>query len=416
MFTGRFYWAAGIEDTFVPQGGPGKRPLDEYELTQHDRKWREDLDLCAGLGIDALRYGIPWYKVQPKPDFFEWGRVDEAIGYILEKGIEPIVDLLHYGTPLWMDRQFLNPSYPEWVSAYARAFAERYAGRIRMFTPVNEPFIHAEFCGRTGRWPPEATGDRGFILLMKNIAKGAIRTVQALREAIPDSVMVHVEATGWFVAEGAPVEASIKHEWHRRFLYFDLITGRVDSAHPLYSWLLENGMEAEDLEWFRRHRVDVDIMGLNYYPDLSVFRMDGDGPRGIWGGTWALEELLVRYHRRYGRPLWITDTSTNGTDAERLRWLEASTDWVLRKRETLPIVGYTWWPLFDLVNWDYREGGGDVEAYLEPMGLWRLEKRPNGELERVRTPVADAYRRVIREDKRRGGASQPRGKRREEEG
>jgi hypothetical protein len=32
-----FLWAAGIENTFVPQARNGHRPLDEYELIGHYR-------------------------------------------------------------------------------------------------------------------------------------------------------------------------------------------------------------------------------------------------------------------------------------------------------------------------------------------------------------------------------------------
>ena len=37
-----FLWAAGIENTFVPQVRPGHRSLDEYELMGHYEHWRED--------------------------------------------------------------------------------------------------------------------------------------------------------------------------------------------------------------------------------------------------------------------------------------------------------------------------------------------------------------------------------------
>ena len=63
--TDGFCWATGIEDTFVPQVRPGMRALDEYEMTQHYRFWREDLDRVAALGVQAIRWGIPWYQVQP---------------------------------------------------------------------------------------------------------------------------------------------------------------------------------------------------------------------------------------------------------------------------------------------------------------------------------------------------------------
>ena len=62
-----FRFAVGIEDTFVPQVFPGHRALDEYELTQHYRFWSEDLALAADAGATAIRYGFPWYRLNPAP-------------------------------------------------------------------------------------------------------------------------------------------------------------------------------------------------------------------------------------------------------------------------------------------------------------------------------------------------------------
>ena len=68
-----FLWAVGIENTFVPQTRAGHRPLDEYELLDHYRLWRDDLDKAADLGISAIRYGIPWYGSSP-PEAGSTGR------------------------------------------------------------------------------------------------------------------------------------------------------------------------------------------------------------------------------------------------------------------------------------------------------------------------------------------------------
>ena len=58
------------------------RRLDEYELTQHYQYWREDLDLLARSGADSLRWGIPWYRVEPEPGRFEWDWVDRVVDHI----------------------------------------------------------------------------------------------------------------------------------------------------------------------------------------------------------------------------------------------------------------------------------------------------------------------------------------------
>jgi hypothetical protein len=51
-------------------------------------------------------------------------------------------------------------------------------------------------------------------------------------------------------------------------------------------------------------------------------------------------------------------------------------------------VGYTWWPLFALVTWAYRQGARAPEFYLKQMGLWDLDRG----LRRVRTPLVDHFR------------------------
>ena len=38
-----FWWASGVENTFVPQVRPGHRRLDEFELMGHYQHWKEDL-------------------------------------------------------------------------------------------------------------------------------------------------------------------------------------------------------------------------------------------------------------------------------------------------------------------------------------------------------------------------------------
>ena len=126
-FPSSFTWATGIEDTFVPQTRAGMRPLDEYALTQHYECWQQDFDLAAAAGVSALRWGIPWYRVQPAPDRWDWRWTDQALDYLVTvKGITPILDLMHYGTPLWLDNSFLNASYTQSVAAYAAGVAERY--------------------------------------------------------------------------------------------------------------------------------------------------------------------------------------------------------------------------------------------------------------------------------------------------
>ena len=394
-FWERFYglrFAVGIEDTFVPQVSPGLRPLDEYELTGHYDRWREDLDLAASSGTSMIRYGIPWYRVNPAPGEWDFSWTDPVLDRLLSLKLAPIVDLMHYGCPLWLEREFANPDYPARVAEYAARFAERYP-TLRFYTPMNEPLLNAMYCGEDGRWPPALTGAGGFVTLAKQLTRGIVQTQRAVGETATGPVFVHVEAA--FRYRGGPEHAArIGLLEHRKWLVYDLLFGRVDRDHPLHAYLAENGFSDEDFAFFREHPAEPDILGINYYPHMSTTELLPDGKhRSVWSGTEGVEELVRGFYDRYGRPIFWTETSVSGTVEDRLRWLDYSLDLVHRLRsEGLPLVGYTWWPLFSLLDWAYREGEKPPEDYLWHMGMYDLVPDGEGNLLRTETPVVGAFR------------------------
>ena len=110
--------------------------------------------------------------MNPAPGQFDWSWTDAVLEYLVrDKGLTPIIDLMHYGTPLWLDNQFVNASYPRRVAEYAARFAERYASLVRYYTPLNEPAVTAAFCGRDGMWPPYLRGDDGYARVLLALAR-----------------------------------------------------------------------------------------------------------------------------------------------------------------------------------------------------------------------------------------------------
>ncbi len=394
-----FVWAVGIEDTFIPQlASRTGRMLDEYELTQHYRFWREDLALAASLGLRHIRYGIPWYRVNPEPDRFDWSWTDPVLEYMVrDLRMEPIVDLVHYGCPLWLDREFINPDYPRRVADYAAAFVERYRGLTHYYTPLNEPLVNTRFCGYTAQWPPYLSGWRGYVRVLVPIAHGMSLTVAAIRDLQPDATIVHVEATAMYSTEDPSLEDFLRFTRRRQFLPGDLLLGRVDRSHPLRGWLLENGASEQTLDRLEDHPEDFEITGINFYPGISAYellRREGvPGRRRYYGGPAELEGVVRAYHEHYGKPVMISETSTRGPTWRRERWMDASLEVVRRLRgEGRPVIGYTWWPLFSLVGWDYRKGRNKLATYLVHMGLWDLREDEEGRLLRVPTYLVDRFR------------------------
>jgi beta-glucosidase/6-phospho-beta-glucosidase/beta-galactosidase len=393
-----FLWATGIEDTFVPQSRPGLRPLDEYALMGHYEHWREDLALTRELGVQAIRWGVPWYRVEPRPGAFDWSWTDQVLPYIVEElGVSVILDLMHYGTPLWLERSFASPEYPRRVAAYARAVAERYRGLIHGYTPLNEPLVNADFCGRRGVWPPYLRGDRGYLAVMLNLAQGMVATAEALYEADPRTLLVHVEATGLGRAADDALRPFAEEEQLRRFLALDLITGRVRSDHQLFPWLIRNGTSVTALRELAARPLALDCLGLNFYPQWSTRRYGldragrlADAPTDQEGAGFA--ELIRLYHTRYGAPLMITETSAMGDHELRSRWLSSSLAAIKGLRaEGVPVLGYTWFPLFTMVDWRYRHGAEPQERYYINLGLYTLGDGPRWRP----SPLVEEYRRAI---------------------
>lgn len=393
----------GVEDTFIPQTRPGERALDEYDLMQHYRFWREDLEYCAEVGSEMVRWGIPWYRINPQPGVWDWEWLDRVIDTFDELGLTLVADLVHYGTPLWLENEFLNPDYPQRVAEYAAAVAQRYAGRIRHYTPLNEPLLNVMYCGEFGQWPPYATGDRGFVEVLRAISRGIVTTQAAIAKADPTADFMHVEASFRFTGDVDAHPAVHEHLRHRAYIVQDLVMGLVDDEHPLADYLLENGFSHDDLQWARDNTAQPDVVGVNYYPQHSteIFEAGVElsgGPEDLRprhnAGTEGLKDVLTSFAARYGKPVFLSETSYTGTVEERISWMDESVAAVEELRaEGIDVIGYTWWCITDMVEWSYRKGTGKPMDYRLEMGLWSLEEDASGALLRVKNPAADNFRR-----------------------
>jgi beta-glucosidase/6-phospho-beta-glucosidase/beta-galactosidase len=405
---GTLHFALGIEDTFVPQTRAGERAIDEYELTQHYDNLETDLELVSEVGAGLLRWGVPWYRAAPDPGVWDRSWVDRAIDKMQELGIRPIVDLIHYGTPLWLDHQFAHPDYARHAAEFAQRFAARFGDTVTDYTPVNEPMIHALFSGEYGYWPPYLDGHQGFVTVASALAEGFVLTQQAIAEELGDRApFVHVDAGMLYVGETGSAEQiapehinTVDRLRHQSFLVEDLVTGSVRDGHPLLPQLRAGGLSESRLEWFRDSAVRPDVMGVNYYPHNSteIFE-EGVHHRGGFAdprptfdsGVGGLREVLVNYSERYGAPVMLTETCVTGSVQERVSWLDSSVKAVQNLRaQGIPVVGYTWWPLFDMYEWTYRHSTLPRADHRLTMGLFDLVETPRG-LHRRRNPVADRF-------------------------
>lgn len=390
-----FNWGVGIENTFIHRFKNGQRSLDEYELMQHYGQWREDLDRVASLGVKTLRWGIPWYRVEKVRGSFDWSWTDQVIEYMIDKlKIDPILDLIHYGTPDWLENSLLDPEYPQLAGQYAAQVVRRYGTRIKYYTPMNEPTVAGEFCFLKGVWPPYGTGERSYVQGMLAIARGIQTVSESIRKERDDAVLVAVEAMHGYSASRLALVGDVGLGLYKDLLAWDLSRGAVDKKHPLYTWLLANGAEEHTLAVLRDSAVEQNILGLNFYP-WSLVDL-GKQTDSLMPGT-MLKDVIRQVYEYTGKPLIVTETSSAGTVDERLKWMRQTIDSVkVARAAAIPVIGYTWFPVFSMVDWEYQNNTKPLADNLIQLGLWDASITESGHYKRTETPLADAYRQYVR--------------------
>ncbi len=392
-----FLWATGIEDTFIPQARPGLRALDEYELTQHYKLWKRDFDLVAETGVKYVRWGIPWYRVQPASDQWDWEWTDKALDYLVNvKGVAPVLDLMHYGTPLWLENSFINASYPQRVAEYAHEVVARYKTLVHYYTPLNEPMVNADMCGSKAEWPPYLSGDDGYVKLTLALAKGIVLTTQAIKAEQPDAITVQVEALWHTFTKDSSLQNQVDHNNARQYLCFDLTTGRVKDDYTLADFLSSHGMTDADMEWFHTNAATFDLFGVNFYPwSYGELRKGSKNSiRYVTGNTSGekIAEVIRAAYGRYHIPLMVTETSADRNVRGRAAWMDETINAVhAMRREGIPVFGYTWFPLFTMIKWDYRTGRRPLHEYLIHLGLYDAAFDSKGVLRRHKTPLVKRY-------------------------
>ncbi len=379
----RFMFATGIENsypTILDSEGKTIRQ-DELAKTKHYELWREDFALLRELNIEYLRYGPPYFSAHTGPGKYDWSFTDETFTALKQQGVQPIVDLCHFGVPDWIGN-FQNPDWPRLFTEFAEAFAKRFPW-VRFYTPVNEIFIAATFSGQFGWWNERLKTDQGFVTALKHLCKANLLAMHAILKQRPDAIFIQSESTQYFHAEDPDCEEFACFYNEKRFLSLDLSYGHhVDAS--MYQYLLDNGMTREEYNWLRANHVKSRcVMGNDYYA-TNENMVHSDGTISMSGEILGYYPITYQYFRRYNLP--VMHTETNYDDPNAVNWLQK--EWAnvhILKQRGVPIIGFTWYSLQDQVDWDtgLRENNGNVN----PLGL--------ADLERKIRPVGYAYKKLI---------------------
>ncbi|MGI8476926.1 MAG: family 1 glycosylhydrolase, partial [Thermomicrobiales bacterium] len=316
----------------------GDRWFDQIERSGHSLR-SGDLDLFADLGIRTLRYPILWERTAPDGlERADWTWADERLGRLRELGVRPIVTLVHHGSgPRSTD--LLDPGFVDGLAAFAGAVAARYPW-IDAYTPVNEPVTTARFGALYGHWWPHRHDMPSFLRALITEIRATTAAMRAVRRVNPSAQLIQTEDVGkTFGAADLAYQAD--YENGRRWLGFDLLTGRVDPSHPLWGSLLWWGLDEDLLLRVKAEATPPDVIGLNYYLTSERFldartalyphdQGEGNGrdayadveavrvrAEGIEGVAARLAETWDRYHL----PIAVTEAHLGCTPEEQIRWL-----------------------------------------------------------------------------------------------
>lgn len=406
----------GFECSSFPQIG-----MDEIELTQHYDYWASDLLRVKELGINFIRYGVPWDRVNIRPHEYDWRWTDQVMDFMQVVGITPVVDLYHFGSPMWLERGLLNPLFAEFQAEWVREFARRYPW-VQWYTPTNEPYIMSSFAADFGVWYPFLTGPENFSVALKNVARGICLSWAEIVKERPDARMMISDTHEYWHPLDDGAQAYADYMNHRRFLTHDLYGGRVGDDYPMQEYLRDVLRYSEwNLEWYREHGVPLDVVGVDYYPhsehQISAVSSENarkaGGARGVEFGAvfptplsptgflldetaqeqFGFAKLVKQYFDHFQRPILLAETGAPGEDERKQWWLDKTVEDMRQVRaEGVPVIGITWWGAIDQVDWD--SGLRQRNYNINPTGLWALQW--NGpKLERVPTRALDAYKRYI---------------------
>lgn len=386
-----FQWMTGFECSAFPQIG-----ADELEETQHYRWWASDLARVREVGITLIRYGIPWHRVNPRPHEYDWHWTDQAVDLMGVLGITPIIDLFHYGTPLWIEGGIMNPIFGEMQGWYAKAFATRYP-HLLYYTPTNEPYIEATFGAEWAIWYPFLRGDQNAARAIQNVTEGLSRAMLEIRRIQPAALMMIADTCEYYHSVEGAFQEEADFRTQRRFLVHDLYQGLVTREHPMWSYMVRNGIAEWELDWFVENPVRLDILGLDYYQHSE--HQLRRGPQGerideTAQKQWGWAEMARQYSSRYGGiPVILAETNVGGPVEDRIAWFEQIVAQTRQARAAgVPVAGLTYYGAVDHVDWDSALRVRNLN--INPCGMWSLEWRGD-KLIRIPTALVDRYRQYI---------------------
>lgn len=386
----------------TPHGGFGpitEEPTeDNLKLKGIDfyHRYKEDIALFAEMGFKVFRLSIAWSRIFPKGDELEPNEAglafyDRVFDELEKYGIEPLVTLSHYETPLHLAREYngwANRDLISFYERYVRTVFERYQDRVKYWLTFNEvnSVLHAPFMSGGIVTPPEELSQQDLYQAVHHELVASALATKIAHEINPEmKVGCMVLAMPAYPMTSHPLDQlAVRQFENQNYLFSDI---HVRGKYPNYikRYFKDNNIEIqfadEDEELLLNHTVD--FISFSYYMSVAQAHNPEEyssGKGNILGGItnpyleasewgWQIDPVGLRlvlndFYDRYQLPLFIVENGLgakdelvegpNGPTVEddyRIDYLQKHLVQVGEAvKDGVEVMGYTTWGCIDLVS------------------------------------------------------------------
>ena len=157
--------------------------------------WRDaerDFDLMATLGQNTHRLSVEWSRIEPEEGVFDpaaLARYGEMLAGLRRRGIEPMVTLHHFTTPLWMARQggWLNPLILPRFERFVRHTVAALSDQVQLWCTINEPEVYAAEAYLEGIHAPGHRSPVEMLRVLRHMLLAHAAAYRAIHEVQPDA-------------------------------------------------------------------------------------------------------------------------------------------------------------------------------------------------------------------------------------
>ncbi|KAK0451430.1 glycoside hydrolase superfamily [Desarmillaria tabescens] len=153
--------------------------------------YKKDIERVVALGVTAHSFSISWARIYPfgaadsPVNTAGIGHYSDVIDYHWAQGVEPVVTLFHWDTPLALQAYYGGFTSPKIVDDFVKQVFKAYNGRVKTWYTFNEP---RTYCGQVASYPfnftlaPGVNSSTAPYQCVYNLLKAHAGAVKAFRE------------------------------------------------------------------------------------------------------------------------------------------------------------------------------------------------------------------------------------------